>query len=53
MKYQPTIFVDNELCTKLQNGESLSPGQWIQLTGQVFSMGRLDESQDFGLSITP
>ena len=24
MKYQPTIFADNELCTKLQNGESLS-----------------------------
>ena len=25
MKYQPTIFVDNELCTKLQNGEVTLP----------------------------
>ena len=32
MKYQSTIFVDNELCAKLQSGEvTLQCGQWIQL----------------------
>lgn len=32
MKYQPTIFVDNDLYTKIQNGKvRIQCGQWIQL----------------------
>ena len=32
MKYQPTIFVDNDLYTKIQSGEvRIQCGQWIQL----------------------